>query len=219
MTQESLHLAVNLHNPVPVAVQGGRGQGGACVPDGAAHGGQDRGAVPVIGSVIHAEQVVLRALDFNVWAPGPFSFLRRVSAADGYNPEHRLAAKILLDVALYDHRMLAFPPSQVAAVSMLLARKVYASAHHRDELQPAVQMLIEGVCDMDEATLDGFSLKYVKVAVDADGKEPKGMRLMRRMARLVFEHTRQRWGAEVRTRRSAADAAGIMATEGAVPTR
>ncbi|KAJ3349433.1 hypothetical protein GGF32_005631 [Allomyces javanicus] len=251
LTQETLHLAVNLLDRFLSRHHVGAGKMQcACLAVLLMAAKIEEMTCPDIGTMlafvsgvpmttdqlVHAEQVVLRTLDYDVWAPGPCSFLRRVSTADGFDYDHRLGAKILLDAALYDYRLLAFPPSQVAAASLRLARQVvsgaddwdaiyrYASAYHADELQPVVDLLIEGVCDMEygvESELQGFLSKYVTApSEDAAAREPKGTRKARRMAHFILDRTRQRWGAEVRARRAAAAAAGIMAlAAGAGSTR
>ncbi|KAJ3375991.1 G2/mitotic-specific cyclin [Allomyces arbusculus] len=152
--------------------------------------------------LVRAEQHVLRALDFDVWAPGPLQFLRRVSVADGFDVEHRSAAKILVDVALLDHRLLAYPPSQVAAACLWLARKVvsgvddwdaiyrYASAYHIDELRPVVKALLGCVSAMNETVLVGFATKYLSPAY-ANAETIA-------MAQAVLRRARREWDAATR---------------------
>ncbi|KNE58171.1 hypothetical protein AMAG_04984 [Allomyces macrogynus ATCC 38327] len=149
--------------------------------------------------VVRAEQHILRALNFDVWAPGPLQFLRRVSVADGFDVEHRSAAKILVDVALLDHRLLAYPPSQVAAACLWLARTIvsgvddwdaiyrYASAYHIDELRPVVKALLGCVSAMNEAVLEGFVTKYLLPAY-ADAETIA-------MAQVVLRRARREWDA------------------------
>lgn len=65
---------------------------------------------------------VLQVLEFNLSAPNPMNFLRRVSKADNYDIQVRTVAKYLLEISLVDHRFLIYPPSLVAAAGMYLAR-------------------------------------------------------------------------------------------------
>lgn len=71
-----------------------------------------------------AEIGMLRALNYDMGAPGPMSFLRRISRVDDFDIETRTLAKYLVDVTLCDHRFIGVPSSMVAAVgyraSMLL---------------------------------------------------------------------------------------------------
>ncbi|KAF9197351.1 hypothetical protein BGZ49_002250 [Haplosporangium sp. Z 27] len=64
-----------------------------------------------------AEIGMLRALDYDLGAPGPMSFLRRISRADNYDDDIRTLAKYLVDVTLCDHRFIRLPSSMIAAVS------------------------------------------------------------------------------------------------------
>ncbi|ORZ37926.1 cyclin-like protein [Catenaria anguillulae PL171] len=72
--------------------------------------------------MIAAESYILKTLDFDLWAPGPFSFIRRISKADEYDLHNRNLTKYLVEVALMDHRFLAYPMSQIAAGAFFVAR-------------------------------------------------------------------------------------------------
>ncbi|KAF9116292.1 hypothetical protein BGX27_003600 [Mortierella sp. AM989] len=63
-----------------------------------------------------AEIGMLRALNYDLGAPGPMSFLRRISRADDYDVDIRTLAKYLIDVTLCDHRFIGLPSSMIAAV-------------------------------------------------------------------------------------------------------
>src|SRR5690554_573240 len=47
-----------------------------------------------------AEIGMLRALNYDIDAPGPMSFLRRISRADNYDADIRTLAKYLIDITL-----------------------------------------------------------------------------------------------------------------------
>lgn len=70
------------------------------------------------------ERQVLRKLDFNLSYPNPMNFLRRISKADEYDVETRTLAKYLLEISLVDWRLLAHPPSALAAAAFWLARRM-----------------------------------------------------------------------------------------------
>ena len=73
--------------------------------------------------MLKAERYVLQVLDWNVGLyPSPMNFLRRVSKADHYDIQTRTLAKYLMEHTLVDYRFLPYPPSHVAAASMLLSR-------------------------------------------------------------------------------------------------
>ncbi|KAI9188427.1 G2/mitotic-specific cyclin [Blastocladiella emersonii ATCC 22665] len=120
--------------------------------------------------MLSAEQYILRTLEFNVWAPGPFSFIRRISKVDDYNALHRNAAKYFAEATLLDHRFLSVPPSLMAAATMYLARAlnnepgwnhdfVMAAGYSLDEVFPVALLLV----DCLNSPLEGesfFSNKY-----------------------------------------------------------
>ncbi|KAJ8073889.1 G2/mitotic-specific cyclin [Marasmius tenuissimus] len=72
--------------------------------------------------VFNAEKYVLKTLDWNVNFANPVHFLRRVSKADDYNVKARTLAKYLLEIACLEWRLIATPPSLLAAAAMWLAR-------------------------------------------------------------------------------------------------
>ncbi|KAF9130774.1 hypothetical protein BGW39_002684 [Mortierella sp. 14UC] len=81
-----------------------------------------------------AEIGMLRALNYDMGAPGPMSFLRRISRVDDFDIEIRTLAKYLLDVTLCDHRFIGVPSSMVAAVGyrasmLLLDRGAWTEQH------------------------------------------------------------------------------------------
>ncbi|KAG0000422.1 hypothetical protein BGZ80_006369 [Entomortierella chlamydospora] len=84
--------------------------------------------------VREAEIGMLRALNYDMGAPGPMSFLRRISRADNYDVDIRTLAKYLIDVTLCDHRFIGHPSSMIAAVGYhtsmrLLFRGGWTSEH------------------------------------------------------------------------------------------
>jgi len=54
--------------------------------------------------------------------PNPVHYLRRVSKADEYNVKVRTLAKYLLEIGCLEWRLIAAPPSLMAAASIWLAR-------------------------------------------------------------------------------------------------
>ncbi|KAI7816958.1 cyclin-like protein [Gamsiella multidivaricata] len=81
-----------------------------------------------------AEIGMLRALNYDMGAPGPMSFLRRISRADNYDVDIRTLAKYFVDITLCDHRFIGLPSSMIAAVGyrasmMLLFRGEWTREH------------------------------------------------------------------------------------------
>lgn len=72
--------------------------------------------------ILQAERYVLKTLDWNLSYPNPVHFLRRVSKADDYNVKVRTLAKYLLEIGVLEWRLIAAPPSLMAAASIWLAR-------------------------------------------------------------------------------------------------
>ncbi|KAJ7798114.1 cyclin-like protein [Mycena olivaceomarginata] len=60
--------------------------------------------------MLQAEQRILR-VDWDLSHPGPVNYLRRISNADGYDPQTRTLAKYLAEIAYVEHRLLPSPPS------------------------------------------------------------------------------------------------------------
>ncbi|KAJ7194935.1 A/B/D/E cyclin, partial [Mycena pura] len=69
-----------------------------------------------------AEQHILRSLEWDLRFPNPMHFLRRISKADEYAPHTRMLGKYLAEIACMEYRLLAVPPSMLAAAAMWLAR-------------------------------------------------------------------------------------------------
>ncbi|KAG6820909.1 hypothetical protein H0H93_009683 [Arthromyces matolae] len=72
--------------------------------------------------ILQAERYVLKTLDWNLSYPNPVHFLRRISKADEYNVKVRTLAKYLLEIGCLEWRLIAAPPSLMAAASIWLAR-------------------------------------------------------------------------------------------------
>ncbi|KAF8480251.1 cyclin-like protein [Russula ochroleuca] len=74
--------------------------------------------------ILQAEKYILKTLEWNMGLPNPIHFLRRVSKADEYNVQARTVAKYFLEIECVEWRLIAAPPSLLAAASMWLARFV-----------------------------------------------------------------------------------------------
>ncbi|KAF7344980.1 MFS domain-containing protein [Mycena venus] len=69
-----------------------------------------------------AEQHILRTLEWDLSYPSPMHWLRRVSKAEGYKPQTRQLGKYLAEIFIVEERLVATPPSLLAAAAMWLAR-------------------------------------------------------------------------------------------------
>jgi len=72
--------------------------------------------------ILQAERYVLKTLDWNLSYPNPVPYLRRISKADDYNVKVRTLAKYLLEIGVLEWRLIAAPPSLMAAAAIWLAR-------------------------------------------------------------------------------------------------
>jgi G2/mitotic-specific cyclin 1/2 len=104
--------------------------------------------------ILSAERFVLATLDYDLSYPNPMNFLRRISKADNYDIQTRTLGKYLLEIGCLDHRFLKYPPSQVAAAAMYLARLAldrgewdatlskYAG-YTEPEIQPVFKLMVD----------------------------------------------------------------------------
>ncbi|KAL5521768.1 CLB2 [Sanghuangporus sanghuang] len=74
--------------------------------------------------ILQAEKYILKTLDWNLSYPPPYNFLRRISKADEYNVQTRTLGKYFCEVGCLEWRLIAAPPSLLAASAMWLARLV-----------------------------------------------------------------------------------------------
>ncbi|KAL2756146.1 hypothetical protein ACRALDRAFT_2035182 [Sodiomyces alcalophilus JCM 7366] len=104
--------------------------------------------------ILSAEQFLLSTLNYDLSYPNPMNFLRRISKADNYNIQCRTIGKYLIEIALLDHRFLAFRPSHVAAGAMYLGRLIldrgdwdatiaYYAGYTEEEVEPVVRLMVD----------------------------------------------------------------------------
>ncbi|KAL8935933.1 MAG: hypothetical protein Q9216_005192 [Gyalolechia sp. 2 TL-2023] len=104
--------------------------------------------------ILKAERFVLAALNYDLSYPNPMNFLRRISKADNYDIQTRTLAKYLLEISLLDHRFMQYPPSQIAAGSMYLARLIlergewdatiaYYAGYTEAEIEPVFKLMVD----------------------------------------------------------------------------
>lgn len=74
--------------------------------------------------ILKAERFMLMMLSFKLGAPGPLSFLRRISKADEYDLLIRTLAKYFMEVTIMDERFVSSPASFIAAGAHCAARIV-----------------------------------------------------------------------------------------------
>jgi hypothetical protein len=74
--------------------------------------------------IFQVERHILSSLKYDLSYPNPLNFLRRVSKAENYDFQSRSIAKYLLEISLVDHRLMPYPPSQLAAAATYLSRLI-----------------------------------------------------------------------------------------------
>ena len=141
--------------------------------------------------ILSAERFVLASLDYDLSYPNPMNFLRRISKADNYDIQTRTLGKYLLEIGCLDHRFLKYPPSQVAAAAMYLARLMLdrgkwdaTLAHYAGYTEQDIMPVFELMVDYLYAPVahDAFYRKY------ASKKFLKGKRtLTARHCRIVAD--------------------------------
>jgi len=74
--------------------------------------------------LLSMEQVILRKIDFYLTQPSPLHFLRRYSKAAGSDYINHSLCKYIIEMSTMDVEMLKYPPSMIAASSVLISRKM-----------------------------------------------------------------------------------------------
>ncbi|KAI0702047.1 cyclin-like protein [Cerioporus squamosus] len=103
--------------------------------------------------ILQAERYVLKTIDWNLSYPNPIHFLRRISKADDYNVQVRTIGKYLLEIQCLEWRLIAAPPSLLAAASAWLARLIlgfpdwtpnlaHYSSYRESEIVPTASLML-----------------------------------------------------------------------------
>lgn len=123
------------------------------------------------------EQKVLIALQFELGYPCPLNFLRRISRADDYDMRTRTVAKFMLEMSIFEPRLMVFRPSDVAAAAMYVARLIlgmgpwsdnfiyYSGGCTEDGLAPIVEIMTEYLQDACEKRDPEFVRQYMSKKV------------------------------------------------------
>ncbi|WAR61243.1 hypothetical protein PtB15_13B496 [Puccinia triticina] len=104
--------------------------------------------------ILKAETYMLEMLQWDLRYPNPLNFLRRVSKADNYDIQSRTFAKYFMEISIVDYRLVATPPSLLAAASIWLARKLlgrgpwdanlrHYSGYDQAEILPTAQFMLD----------------------------------------------------------------------------
>lgn len=140
--------------------------------------------------ILKAERFMLSLLSFQFGAPGPLSFLRRVSKADEYDLPTRTLSKYFMELTIMDERFVGLPASFIAAAAHCLSRMILKKGgwtpHHVHysgytwiQLQPCLCLMLE--CCQNPAQHHGAIFekycdkRYKRVAVEVQIEMTKGV--------------------------------------------
>lgn len=130
--------------------------------------------------ILNAERFILEILQFSMHYPNPMNFLRRISKADDYDVQSRTIGKYLLEVSVIDHKFIGIPPSQCAAASMYIARKMlgknewdgnlihYSGGYSEEDIKECCEMMINYLVSPiihEEFFKKYASKKFMKVSI------------------------------------------------------
>ncbi|KAJ7986131.1 hypothetical protein DPEC_G00347610 [Dallia pectoralis] len=107
------------------------------------------------------EQLILRALNFQLGRPLPLHFLRRASKAGNADVEKHTLAKYLMELTLLDYGMVHYHPSEVAAAALCLSQLLidglkwtptqqHYSTYDENHLKPIMQLIAKNVVSVNE---------------------------------------------------------------------
>ncbi|KAJ6631143.1 cyclin-like protein [Mycena sp. CBHHK59/15] len=119
--------------------------------------------------ILQAERYVLKTLDWNLSYPNPVHYLRRISKADDYNLKARTLGKYLLEIGCVEWRLIAAPPSLMAAAAIWLARMAlgeenwtpnlaHYSSYPESALLPTANLMLNYI--LKPPRHDAFHRKY-----------------------------------------------------------
>ncbi|KAG6377902.1 hypothetical protein JVT61DRAFT_14691 [Boletus reticuloceps] len=120
--------------------------------------------------ILLAERYVLKTIEWNMSYPNLMHFLRCISKADDYDVKVRTIGKYLLEVRTLEWRLLATPPSLMAAASIWLARLILGNyewsanlAHYsfyaESSLLPTANLMLNHI--LKPIRHESFHRKYV----------------------------------------------------------
>ncbi|KAK5915783.1 hypothetical protein CesoFtcFv8_001345 [Champsocephalus esox] len=72
--------------------------------------------------ILVMEQLILRALNFELGHPFPLHFLRQASKVSNSDVERHTLAKYLMELTLLDYNMVHYRPSEIAAAALALSQ-------------------------------------------------------------------------------------------------
>ncbi|XP_054467308.1 G2/mitotic-specific cyclin-B2-like isoform X2 [Anoplopoma fimbria] len=120
--------------------------------------------------VLEMEQLVLKALNFELGRPLPLHFLRRASKVANSDVERHTLAKYLMELTLLDYDMVHYRPSEIAAAALCLSQLLleglpwsptqqHYSTYDAAHLKPIMQHVAKNVVMVNEGKTKFQSIK------------------------------------------------------------
>ncbi|XP_033962007.1 G2/mitotic-specific cyclin-B2-like isoform X2 [Pseudochaenichthys georgianus] len=111
--------------------------------------------------ILVMEQLILRALNFELGRPLPLHFLRRASKVSNSDVERHTLAKYLMELTLLDYNMVHYRPSEIAAASLALSQLLlvalpwspqqqHYSTYDAAHLKPIMQHIAKNIVMVNE---------------------------------------------------------------------
>jgi len=122
--------------------------------------------------ILDMEHEILETLDFNLSFPTPLLFLRRFSKAAGSEYRIHSLCKYFIEVSMVDVKMLNFYPSQIAAASVYISRRManmqqiwtpnlqYYTGYSVKDLEDCILTLNQVVIKSTRSSLQTIYQKY-----------------------------------------------------------
>jgi len=123
--------------------------------------------------ILKTERLILATLDFNLSSPTALHFLRRFSKAARSDSRTHCLSKYIAELTLTEYSVLQFTPSQVAAASVYVARRMTDktpswtptlekyTTYCEEELLPCIEELNDIVKKADKSQLKAIRKKYL----------------------------------------------------------
>ncbi|KAK5915885.1 hypothetical protein CesoFtcFv8_001436 [Champsocephalus esox] len=111
--------------------------------------------------ILVMEQLILRALNFELGRPLPLHFLRRASKVGNSDVERHTLAKYLMELTLLDYNMVHYRPSEIAAAALALSQLLlvalpwspqqqHYSTYDAAHLKPIMQHIAKNIVMVNE---------------------------------------------------------------------
>ncbi|KAL0207749.1 hypothetical protein P9112_012377 [Eukaryota sp. TZLM1-RC] len=120
---------------------------------------------------IKLENVMLKTLDYEMFAPSSFTFLRRYTKVSQSDRLHKYTAHYLIEMALLEPDFLHYAPSHVSAAAMLASFNIHAvrswpeslsrySGYQQHEVASLAEQMVQSVQKISKMRVKAVTRKY-----------------------------------------------------------